>query len=220
MKRRSASGFTLVELVVVIAIILVLAAILLPALGRAKLMASETSCLSNQRQFGIAAAMYTDDFTSLWPFNNGSGDFPNEPTGGDPLFFPSNPARALAPDYIGDGDNAEIFFCPLATFSYARDYHKNASSAGPTKVWGSYWYAWKKVVKSQDPYDKFRTKNPRSYIVNVNNESADVVLLDREPANAGLDHYNAVFEDGRASRVSRDVTAKDFWLWGPNLKPY
>jgi prepilin-type N-terminal cleavage/methylation domain-containing protein/prepilin-type processing-associated H-X9-DG protein len=51
MKRRE--GFTLVELLVVVAILLILAALLMPALGAARKAAMTASCASNQRQMGI-----------------------------------------------------------------------------------------------------------------------------------------------------------------------
>ena len=55
------TGFTLVELLVVIAIIAVIAALLLTALSSANLRAHQAQCLSNARQLGITGLMYAGD---------------------------------------------------------------------------------------------------------------------------------------------------------------
>jgi len=58
-------GFTLVEAFVVMAIVGVLGALLLPAIGAAREAARSAACLSNQRQMGLAWSLYAGDHDGL-----------------------------------------------------------------------------------------------------------------------------------------------------------
>lgn len=67
-------GFTLIELLVVIAIIAILAALLLPALSRANLKATQAACMNNQKQHAMAFTMFSDDHEDLIvPMADGGG---------------------------------------------------------------------------------------------------------------------------------------------------
>src|ERR1700760_4371273 len=63
-------GFTLIELLVVIAIIAILAAILFPVFAKVREKARQTSCLSNEKQLGLAFQQYTQDYDEKYPDPN------------------------------------------------------------------------------------------------------------------------------------------------------
>lgn len=69
MKKRG--GFTLLELLVVIALVALLAALVLPALSKAKFQGLNTRCKSNVRQFGLALSTYLADHESFPPSATG-----------------------------------------------------------------------------------------------------------------------------------------------------
>ena len=65
--RKPVSGFTLIELLVVIAIIAILAAILFPVFAQAREKARQASCISNNKQVGLAILQYVQDFDEQFP---------------------------------------------------------------------------------------------------------------------------------------------------------
>ena len=65
--RKSAQGFTLIELLVVIAIIAILAAILFPVFAQAREKARQASCISNNKQVGLAILQYVQDYDEQFP---------------------------------------------------------------------------------------------------------------------------------------------------------
>jgi general secretion pathway protein G len=67
-QRNRILGFTLLEILVVIAIISTLAAILFPVFAAAREKARVTVCTSNLRQIGLAMALYMQDCDGLYPW--------------------------------------------------------------------------------------------------------------------------------------------------------
>ena len=65
--RRRWHGFTIVELLVVISVIMVLIALLAPALKKARAAALTVVCQSNLRQIGVAYHMYANDYRGCLP---------------------------------------------------------------------------------------------------------------------------------------------------------
>jgi len=111
--KRVRSGFTLVELLVVVGIIAVLVSILLPSLSRARESAKQVQCLSNLRQLGNAFIMYTND---------NKGSFPRPGVGTtawvfeDWIYWEDLPTRRLEDSaigkYVGKPFSPNVFRCP------------------------------------------------------------------------------------------------------------
>jgi prepilin-type processing-associated H-X9-DG protein/prepilin-type N-terminal cleavage/methylation domain-containing protein len=63
---KPARNFTLIELLIVIAIIAILASMLLPTLGRARELGKRITCVNQMKQIGTAALSYVNDFDGNW----------------------------------------------------------------------------------------------------------------------------------------------------------
>jgi prepilin-type N-terminal cleavage/methylation domain-containing protein len=104
--RRERLGFTLIELMVVVAIIAMLMGILLPSLSRARENGRRAACLSNLHHLGVAFANYFNDNDSILPdaaMMPSAG--PNDPESADY----HRPIMDYMMPYARD---AELFRCP------------------------------------------------------------------------------------------------------------
>jgi prepilin-type N-terminal cleavage/methylation domain-containing protein len=115
----AAKGFTLLELLLVVAIIAILAALLLPALGRAKARAQRPACMNNLRQISLGVRMYADDSSDAFP----------PATNQTPAAF--TVYTQLMKSYVGltgtKPERAKLFACPADTFYY--DYQERISQS-------------------------------------------------------------------------------------------
>lgn len=102
--------FSLIELLIVIAIIAILVAMLLPALSRAKEMGKRVECLSQERDFGTAMGMFASDFKRKYPKGqaaiNGTGIFTSYTVGGD-IAYGLGKLRIM--EYL---TTSETLYCP------------------------------------------------------------------------------------------------------------
>jgi prepilin-type N-terminal cleavage/methylation domain-containing protein len=134
------NAFTLVELLVVITIIAILAALLFPALGSAKNKAKRTVCANNLRQINLGLRMYSDEHSDAAPPSlQTSNSFPIDFAG----------YKKLMQSYVGlNGESSardKLFACPADTFYYdftqsnlnyvAESLHDQA-----TNDYSSYWF--------------------------------------------------------------------------------
>jgi len=92
-----APSFSLIELLIVTAIISILTAFLLPALRTAKLKTKDIACGQNMRQIQVAITLYTDDHQGIYP--------------SDIVFFAQYQQLRVFSNYI---QKLDFFRCPLS----------------------------------------------------------------------------------------------------------
>jgi len=185
-KCRPVGGFTLIEVLVVVAIIALLISILLPSLARAREQARTSVCLSNEKQIGLAMSMFSSEHRGRVPrgiSRHGSPD----PTG------PVNWVRMVA-RMFGDRNNysanfnrvpvekLEVFSCPQRSREYGGyflDYVVNSTdSRGPMDLnpcrpnpSSGMWYE----VEGVSKIDKWLLPAETIYVTDAVEESWNIV---------------------------------------------
>jgi len=107
-------GFTLIEILVVIAIIAILSAILFPVFAKVREKARQTACLSNEKQLAMGLMQYTQDNDEFYPFGN------NIPWGGGAGW-----AGTIYP-YV---KSEKVYLCPDDSPGYGTSYCYNGNLA-------------------------------------------------------------------------------------------
>ena len=178
--RRSTSGFTLVELLVSLAIIALLIGLGSPQVSRALEKAKSVKCLNNLRQIGVCANLYAAD---------NSGHFP---------MVESMPSDEVYPQDV-DGVNPKPLFETLSPYGLSKETLKcPADLAGPnyfTKEGSS--YQWRNVVDDElasaiKIYGRRGTFTPSSAWV--------VICTDYDGVHGG--HSNRLYADGHVRDAS------------------
>jgi len=102
---RRRRGFTLVELLVAVALVAILAALLVPALVKARGMAGRTQCISRLRQIGFGFQAYLADNRSIYPWAD-------DPVSTSPTYWlwMGRGWRAYLVPYLDA--NLEVLYCP------------------------------------------------------------------------------------------------------------
>ena len=108
--KRVATGFSLIELLVVISIIALLLSILMPALRKAKAMAIQVTCAHNLKQINLAVNLYLDSNNETYPCAQ-------DPVSSSPFYFlwMGRGWRRFVKPYLGgniDANNPSVLFCP------------------------------------------------------------------------------------------------------------
>ena len=172
-------GFTLVELLVVIAVIAILAGLMLPALARAKGKAKDIACVGNLKQLAVALRTFAEENEGKLPTAEQLPSGPADPE--SPLPRISD----LLASQFGYSTNSmpqvkSVFRCPS---DLVKRFEENGSS-----------YEWNSVYNARPVENPRRSSNPVS-------EAPLMYDYENFHSGAAIGSKNVLFADGHVGKI-------------------
>jgi prepilin-type processing-associated H-X9-DG protein len=178
------ASFTLIELLVVMAIIMILASLLFPAMSKAKDMSRQISCTSNLKQIGNAFEMYISDFNNTVPPDAACFKNPFNPASIDVYWI----------NYL----NYNYFGVTEYDFSYSKGVFVCPSDNSPVKCQGvAFSYGLNAVAAEYAPAFSKYTRHSEIYMVGDGKHSQLALWADSvAPVYRHRGGLNMLFADG------------------------
>jgi len=200
-------AFTLIELLVVIAIIAVLMAVVMPALNNAKLIARQTVCASQMKQWGLAVTAYITENNNTIPLYGEVSDMTNYGNALDPeTWWYNRLTPYLTSEYYGQWGMRKVRKCPMGRENWGENavwigvYYGGHKPENAPFIFPAQWTG-TELIQKCSPVKYSSIKSPAYYLMLLDT-GRDVVF---EPIHWKWD----IDYDGDGKKDSRGSVAAD-----------